>query len=393
MKSHIILAKRNLTRRKSRTLLTMIGVILAVGFTVGLLSISEGFMRSFDKMFGAGGPEVYVMPKGGGNMPLHMHCGGPGIDEGVADLVAAAPGVKVAEPAVSLMATSSSQKSKGTMMRGMPALVFGVPPSTFAVMHPDSKIETGRFMRDGDAYTIVAGEKFAENQGVVVGDNLDIGEHTVKVVGILKPGGMIDDYVGYIPLKSAQEIREKPGKVCQIFVKIDNIKDADKVKENIKAMLHGKYDVATVAEALDKARQMMAMTQAVHFGISCFSLMIGVLFVATTMIMSVSERMREFATLRVIGASKSFIRKLIVTESLILSCMGGMFGFVLGVILSKIINIIINRTVGETFIHTYISLKLFLIGLAISLLIGTFAGLLPARMIMKKELAESLRYE
>ena len=67
MKNHYTLGYRNLTRRKSRTILTMLGVILAIGFTVGLLSISEGFMKSFDKMFAANGPEIFVMPKGESN--------------------------------------------------------------------------------------------------------------------------------------------------------------------------------------------------------------------------------------------------------------------------------------------------------------------------------------
>ena len=50
MNSHVKLGCRNLSRRRSRSLLTMLGVVLAIGFTVGLLSISEGFMNSLDEI-------------------------------------------------------------------------------------------------------------------------------------------------------------------------------------------------------------------------------------------------------------------------------------------------------------------------------------------------------
>lgn len=390
--SHITLGYRNLTRRKSRTLLTMTGVILAIGFTVGLLSISEGFMKSFDEMFSSDEPEIFVLPPGDANTPFPMQCLGSGIDQRIAIMIGAVPNVKYAEPAARLMASAGKGKGKGSMMQGVPMIVFGIRPESFMLVHPRAKMLAGRLLRDGDGKTLMLGNKYAQNMGASVGDTLEIEGIKFKVVGVLKEAGEIYDFMGYLPLKTAQAVREQPDKVCQIFVKLKDVSKTDETVKTIKKM-YPKNDIQTAQEMIGKAKEMMATAQAVHFGVSCFALIIGVLFVATTMIMSVAERTRELATLRVIGASRWFITKMIMTESLILSVIGGFLGFAFGVLLSNIINMLMSSAFGDSFMHPYISFKLFLIGFGVSVLIGALAGILPARMIMKKQLAESLRYE
>jgi putative ABC transport system permease protein len=253
-------------------------------------------------------------------------------------------------------------------------------------------MDRGRPLRENDNQTLVAGWMMAQNLKLKPGDTLDVSGRTFKVVGVLKRGNHPFDMLGYIPLKTAQRIREQPGKICAVVAQIKSPRDVAPVKARIKAMFP-KVDVQDVEQIAERAKGMMVLTQAVHFAVSCFALFIGVLFVATTMIMSVSERVRELATLRVIGASRGYITKMIMAESLCLSLLGGALGCGLGYLLSKGIDHLIRLSMGETFMRTFVSPKIFLIALAISLLTGTFAGLLPVRMIMKKQLAESLRYE
>ena len=389
--SYLTLGYRNLTRRKSRTLLTLLGVVLAIGFTVGLLSVSEGFMRSFDKFMGSQGPEMYVVPPGQGHVPFPMalSCGGVNIDEDAAQYISGIPGVRVAEPLVKLFAYKRGKKS---FMGDMPQFVFAVPPDTFFRLRPTAKMLKGRPLRGGDKFTMVLGGTMAKNLEVHLGDRLDADGRMFTVVGIMKKADEPFDYLGYVPLKTAQTLRESPDKVCGIMVKLDNPRKVDDVKKRIHKMFP-KLGIMTVDEIVSKAKSMMTMTQAVHFAVSCFALIIGVLFVACTMIMSVSERVREFATLRVIGASRGYVRKMIISESLILSLLGGVGGCLLGFGLSKLMDWINYLTFGETFLKTYVSLKIFSIAFVIVLLIGTFAGLVPARMILKKDPAESLKYE
>ena len=390
-RSYFTLGYRNLTRRKSRTLLTLLGVVLAIGFTVGLLSISEGFMSSFDRIMGATGPELFIVPKGQGNIPfpMSMGCSGGALEERTASVVSGIKGVYTAEPLIRMFA---SKKNAAGMLGDMPMMTFAVPPETFFRLRPRATIAKGRALRKSDKNAHLAGAVLAKNLELEPGDTLSVGGVPFTVVGILARGDDTYDYFGYIPLAAAQEIRELPDKACGIMVKLDKPTDAGRVARRITA-LYPNVDIQSMEEIGKHFKRMMMMSQAVHFAVSCFALLIGVLFVATTMIMSVSERVREFATIRVIGASRGYILRMIMSEALLLSFLGGLGGLVLGYALSKGIDYANYVYFRESFVKTFISLKIIGVAMGVSLLIGTFAGILPALTILRKPMAENLRYE
>lgn len=391
MKSYMRLGLRNLARRRSRSFLTAAGVILAVGFTVGLLSISEGFMRSFNNVLTAQGPDLFVMARGESKMPFPLR-GTSTIDENMWRIVAGIPGVRQAEPVYSTFCVSSGAGIMGAM-GGMPTIVAGIPTKGFFRMRPGATVEKGRWLRESDGGSIVLGGVVAENLGKGLGDDVELisGAH-LKVIGILRKDNAPYDFFSYTPLKPLQKIFGIKGRISYVLVKSERPDDMDALVKRLKKAFPN-YDVQSVSELADQAQQMMSMARAIHFGVSCFALIIGVLFVACTMIMSVAERIREFAALRVIGAPRGYVMKLIMSESVALSFSGGLLGCLFGVLLSKLIDFMIFKFVGETFLHTYVSARIFGIGLGIALLIGVVAAILPALMILRRNLAESLRYE
>lgn len=378
---------RNLARRRSRSALTMLGVILAIGFTVGLLSISEGFLKSFDQVFAQSGPELFLMPKGESKMPFPLRGSGE-MPESASAEAAKIEGVKFVEP---LYQTFSVQT--GGFAFGMPSLVFGVPPKTFYKMRPFVEFADGRAIKQGDRGAVVLGSIIADNLDARVGDEISLllGSR-LKVVGIMKKSGYVVDHFGYAPLREIQKMQDDPGKIHFVMIKLERVDDVDKVAARFKKKFPD-YDVQSINEMLQEAKRMMAMARVIHLCISAFALLIGVLFVACTMIMSVSERGREFATLRAIGAPRSYVMKLIFSESVILSLIGGVAGCWFGVLLSMVINAIHSHYVGETLIHTLVSPRIFSAGIGIAVLIGALAGFAPALVIMKKNLADSLKYE
>ena len=68
----LLLAIRNLTRRRVRTILTVMGVAIAISFTVGILSISEGFMASFENSMAQQGTDIIIVPKEAEAYPLSL---------------------------------------------------------------------------------------------------------------------------------------------------------------------------------------------------------------------------------------------------------------------------------------------------------------------------------
>jgi putative ABC transport system permease protein len=389
MKSYVKLGYRNLSRRRSRSFLTVLGIILAIGFTVGLLSISEGFMRSLDNILTSAGPELFVRPKGGSKMPFGIQ-GTALLDENLGRIVRGIPGVKYVEPVYMAFSVDGGMTGFGAMM----TMVSGLPCKDFFKVRPDAQLASGRFFKnDNEGKVVVLGSVVAENTKKKIGDTLElINGVKLKVIGVMKKSNEPYDYFAYAPIATLQNIYGDKNEVSYFLIKSDGKKSIESVSKLLaKAFPH--LDVQTVKELITEAKKMLSMARAVHVGVSCFALVIGVLFVACTMIMSVSERIREFATLRVIGASKGFVAKMILSESVILSVAGGAAGCLFGFMLSKAIDLIIFHFVGDTFFSTYVSPRIFITGFSIALLIGAFAGLLPSFMILRRNLSDSLRYE
>lgn len=367
--------------------MTVLGVLLAIGFTVGLLSISEGFMRSFDSIFSRTGPELFVMPKGEAKMPFPIRHSAK-MPQAMGGKIAKVEGVSFVEP---VYQTFSIQQNPSFM--GMPTVVMGVPPGTFFGMRPRARIEKGRVLRKGDTLVAVLGNVVAKNIEKDVGDEIELLTGArLKVVGVMEKSGYIFDHFAYAPINVLQYIHEDKGKVHYVMIKLKHVDQMDEVMKRLKKSFPG-CDVLSKNEMLKDAKEMMSIARIVHLSISAFALLIGVLFVACTMIMSVSERIREFATVRAIGAPRSYVMKLIFSESVILSLIGGFAGCWFGVFLSYLIDCIHGYYVGETLLQTLVSLRIFAAGIGIALLIGTLAGIVPALIILKKNLAESLKYE
>jgi putative ABC transport system permease protein len=135
------------------------------------------------------------------------------------------------------------------------------------------------------------------------------------------------------------------------------------------------------------------MARAIHLSVASIALLIGVLFVLSTMLMAVSERTKEIGTMRAIGVSRLTIFRLIVTESLITGVLAGCIGCLGGIGLSKLITWAIHAFAGAAFLEAVASPRLLGYGLLIAVLIGILAGLYPAWRITKTNIVEALRYE
>jgi len=362
--------------------------MLAIGFTVGLLSISEGFMSSLDDMLKSTGPDLFVRPKGGAKMPFGMQ-GTALMDGDIEPVLRGIPGVGYVEPVYMAYSVDGGQTGFGPMM----TMVSGMPAKEFFEIRPSARLEKGRFFRENEKNVVVLGAVVAENTKKKLGDRLElISGQGLKIIGIMKRADEPFDYFAYAPIQSLQKLYGDPDRVSYFLIKSKDGEKIDRVADSLKKAFP-QYDIQTVKQLIQDAKKMMSMARAVHFGVSCFALVIGVLFVACTMIMSISERIREIATLRVIGASKGFVTRMIVSESVILSMIGGAVGCLFGVLLAHGINLLIRHFVGDTFFRTLVSVRIFSMGICIALLIGAFAGLVPALVIMRRNLSESLRYE
>ena len=364
------LAWRGLTRRPVRTILTALGITVAVASMVIFLSLGEGLRQVFTSELGGIGPDIQVSLNGftQGLAPS------PNLsDSTAADIQKLAPALGIAQitPVVMSLRTSLDP-SQSVVFYGLPA-AQGVN-----AVFPKVTAAAGRLLSAADEGKPVAvvGSKAASNLKLKIGSELRLNRRaSVRVTGILNPeSGLTDSFI-FIPLTTIQQDIGAQGKLSLVAVKLNDPRTARRAATQLAKTLN--LEAQTQSDFLSFVERALKISDAVRFGISLISLIVGGLAVANTVMMGVFERTREFGTLRAIGARPAFVRQLVLTESLLLALVGGAFGILLGLVGIWGVNLYTQNLASID--AAALTPRLTLLAFAISLLLGLMAGLLPAR--------------
>ncbi len=375
------LAWRGLTRRRVRTGLTALGITVAVASMVIFLSLGEGIRKVFVEQLGGIGPDIQVSLSGftqgfapQPNLP----------DKAVADIRALAPelGIKTVTPVV-MTIRGSLDVSQSVVLYGLPAA------QGIGTVFPNVSAAQGRAFTSADEGQGVAvlGAKAAQNLNLKVGSTLNLNRRNkAEVVGVLAPeSGLVDNFI-FLPLSTLQKAEGAEGRVSLVAVKLDNPRQAREVATQLSDRLD--LEASTQSDFLSFVERALKISDAVRFGISLISLIVGGLAVANTVMMGVFERTREFGTLRAIGARPGFVRALVLSESLLLSLVGGVGGVIVGLVGIWGVNLYTQDLAGID--AAALTPRLVLLALGISLFLGLVSGLLPARTASRLNITEAL---
>jgi putative ABC transport system permease protein len=128
-------------------------------------------------------------------------------------------------------------------------------------------------------------------------------------------------------------------------------------------------------------------------GIAGISLFVGGVGIMNIMLVSVTERTREIGIRMAVGATSGDILRQFLIEAILLSCFGGVIGFLLGLGLSVGITNLINSITTGTKWPVIISLPAGIMAVLFSAAVGVFFGYYPARLASQLDPIEALRYE
>ncbi len=373
------LARRSLTRRPIRTLLTALGIVVAMASMVIFLSLGEGIRKVFNDELGGIGPDVQVSLSGftQGFAPQPNL---PQSTVGDIEKLAGQLGIVRATPVI--------MSVRGSLDPSQSAVLYGLPPEQgINAVFSNVRIGSGRLLQAGDSGVAVVGAKASENLKLKLGSTLRLNRRSaVKVVGILQKSGGLNDSFLFLPLATLQAAEGAQNRVSMVAIKLADPKQARSVADQLSTTLN--LEAQTQGDFLSFADRALKISDAVRFGISLISLIVGGLAVANTVMMGVFERTREFGTLRAIGARPSFVRELVLTESLLLALVGGVGGILLGLVGIWGVNLYTQNLAG--FNAAALTPRLTLLALFISLLLGLIAGLLPARSASRLSITEAL---
>jgi putative ABC transport system permease protein len=239
-----------------------------------------------------------------------------------------------------------------------------------------------------------------------VGQNIRIQGKMFQVVGVMEEVGTVafqnyDDQI-LIPIKTMQKLITGVEHVNLIRVSVKNKEDLDFTKANIESLLRQRHDikdpenddftVRTSAQAMDMVRTVTDSLKYFLAAMAALSLLVGGIGIMNIMLVNINERTREIGLRKAVGANNTHIIWQFLTETIILTLVGGILGILTGILLSFGVYLVMSRGLGYhwNFIITFPSI---LLGIGISALIGIIFGTYPARKASKLSPVEALRYE
>lgn len=393
MISRFQIAGKNLLRKKTRTTLTLVGIMLSSWVLVSLLGFNRGYENALNRDIDNMGYQLMVMAKGcpyeAATMMLQGGAGLRYIEQTMVDSIAAHPEVDKVTP-ILMQAFFDPDKGDGGGIAGY----FGIEAASYPGMKPFFRFRQGGWFKDETAAEAVMGYEAAELEQREVGDMIMVPEKNVplKVVGILERTGTQDDGTIYVPLKTLQKIAAID-KITTIGIKVK--KDADITK--LESALYQLPDMQVVSftQVKQTIMKLISTARMMVLSIAIIALLIAMIGVINTILMSVLERMQEIGILKTMGAMPADIFFLVWSETLILCSGGGIAGIGLAIVFARLSDLLVRRILpyapgGEL---VAIDLKLALLTLAVIVGVGLLSGIYPAWKAGRVRPLDSIRSE
>ena len=179
----------------------------------------------------------------------------------------------------------------------------------------------------------------------------------------------------------------------QLLVNVDSM---DNVVALQKSLTDMGYDAYSQAEWVESEQKTMGYIQAVLGGIGAVSLFVAAIGITNTMMMSIYERTKEIGVMKVLGCDLRNIRSLFLMEAGFIGFIGGVIGLILSFILSVVINKVAanaNEYMNVSGGISYIPVWLVLLSLVFAVMVGMVAGFFPARRAMRLSPLAAIRNE
>ena len=369
-------AFKNIMRQRTRTILTTLGILIGIGAIVALGSIAEGLDIAIQSGLELMAGKITVMEAGTGFFGM-----GGEFDDNDVDVISGLSGVKEVLPIL--------YHADAISFSGPAWVAVGIEPEKIEYLYGENReFDSGRTMYEGERGVAVIGYTIAQRYNVQVGDSWEISEDEYEIIGILEETAIADiDTSISVPFEDLQDTLDTET-YQMIYVIPDDVKDTEQIAEDIEDA-DDEYSALT---SQDMARQAGAIVDQVRiftFGIGAIAAIVGGLGVMNTMIMSVMERRREIGVMKAVGATNRQVLQQIITESALISLLGGFGGILLGLLGA----LALSGLIGGGQISVIVTPSLALTGIGFALFLGIVGGFYPARKAAKVDPVEALRYE
>ena len=378
---------RHLRLNKTRTSLSIVGIVLGVSVFVSVqLAIHtaiESFNASVDHV--------------SGKSNLQITSFGRGFSEEVYPKVKKVPGVRAATPVIQFI-------SKIDEPIGEPLYLLGIDVFSDQQFRNyqfyDPIEEDLEFLRDPKAIAIT--EKLANRHGLKKGDALPLIfgskrvtltiSHLMKMEG---PAKSLEGNFGVMDIASAQEALEKVGLIDRIDLIVEKSSGPDGVEKELKRVIPPGTEIR---KPETRSGQIEKMVSAFHLNLtalSLISLVVGMFLIYNAVSISVIQRRREIGMLRSIGVTRSQILGLFLCEAGLIGGVGSLIGVGVGIGLAKGMLFFVSRTITALYIivkaeHLVISPFILVGGFGVGMAASILSAMGPSREASKIPPREAL---
>jgi len=289
--------------------------------------------------------------------------------------------------------------------------IFGVTDlfSEIYDMHPSE----GRNMTEDEvksyADVVIIGSKvkdelFGNNDAL--DEKIKIKGRNFKVIGILPQKGQFSflnfDDIAVMPYTTAQQyifgikyfhrVVVEADSEANVASTVEDIKTTLRISHNITDPAKDDFFIETQAEAIDMVSTILNVLTMFLASVAAISLLVGGVGIMNIMLVSVTERTQEIGLRKAIGATNGDILTQFLLEAVTLTVIGGLIGITLGASLSFITSLILGKVLNLAWSFTF-PLSAAALGLGVAAAIGLVFGLYPARQAALKNPIDALRYE
>ncbi len=400
----IEVAQGSLLKNKTRTLLTMLGIVIGVAAVIVMVAVGEGAQKNIEERISALGTNLLMVRSGSDAFGGVRRGAGSARTLTLEDVGVLRERMAYAL-AVSGMINTSSQVIGGGS--NWFTQIQGVSPDFLLIRSWD--LEDGQFFSERDirAKTKVAvvGATVAENlySGQnPVGQSIRIRNVPFKIIGVLKAKGQSSfgqdqDDIILVPLTTAAfRLRGDSEYVSQIYVSALSVDLMDAATGEITDILRrahklveGQEDDFNIRSQTEITETLSSTTQALTAllgAIAGVSLFVGGVGIMNIMLVSVTERTREIGIRVAVGARRLDVLTQFLIEAIVLSVVGGVIGIGLSWGVCEVLSVKFGMT-------TLIRSDIVLLALGVSAFIGIFFGLYPAQKAAQLDPIEALRHE
>jgi putative ABC transport system permease protein len=382
-----LLALRNLTRRPIRTGLTVTGLAIAVAVLVCLSSFGNGYKHALNVEVDRMGVQLMLVPLGCPYDAAARVLKAKTLDFSLPESVLAEtrrdPAVAVAAPLL-LAAMPRPEAGRADMWAGIDEAALNLKPWWRVAVGekwftaPDSAI---------------LGADAAEVELRSPGDRLYSPEadQQLRVAGVLQRSGTSDDSLFFVPLHTAQQMFNLPGRLTAVAVRLRDPSLLRSASERLQGIPGAQ--VVTLTEMMGTFLNLVGAVRTLLFSIALVAIAISVLSIFNTQLAAVLERTGELSILRAIGASRFQILRLITAEALLLAGIGSFAGIVLALLVGRGVESMVKEMVPLAPSESILlpTAKILLQTAVLGAMMGVLGGLYPAWRAARLHPAEALK--